>query len=170
VLQRFGRLDALVNNASTFYPTPLGHIDDADWDDLMGINVRAPLLLSQAAAPFLRGTRGCIVNITDIHAERPLAGYMVYSVAKAALAGLTRALALELGPEVRVNAVAPGPVLWPENNAFDEPARRRIVAHTLLKRAGRAEDVAGAVHYLVADAPYVTGQVLAVDGGRTVNL
>lgn len=169
-LDRYGRLDVLVNNASTFYPTPLGRIDALAWDDLIGINVRAPLFLTQAAAPSLRQSGGCVVNITDIHAERPLAGYPVYSVAKAALAGLTRALALELGPEVRVNAVAPGPVLWPENEFFDESARRRIVSHTLLKRAGTAEDVAGAVHYLVAEAPYVTGQILTVDGGRTINL
>ncbi|MFO1362976.1 MAG: pteridine reductase [Burkholderiales bacterium] len=167
---RFGRLDALVNNASSFHPTPLGEIKLSDWDDLVGTNLRAPLLLAQAAAPHLRKSGGCIVNITDIHADRPLKNYLVYSVAKAGLAALTRALARELGPEVRVNGVAPGPVLWPEDGSFDELARQRVISHTLLKRAGEPEDVAAAVHFLVADAPYVTGQIIAVDGGRSVNL
>lgn len=170
VVARFGRLDVLINNASNFYPTPLGDIEVAHWDDLMGINLRAPLFLSQAAAPHLRKHGGCIINIADIHADRPLKNYVVYSVAKAGLVGLTKSLARELGPEVRVNAIAPGPVLWPDNADFDELTRQRIVSHTLLKRAGEAEDVASAVHYLVAEAPYVTGQVLAVDGGRSVNL
>jgi pteridine reductase len=167
---RFGRLDALVNNASSFHPTPLGEIKLSDWDDLMGTNLRAPLLIAQAAAPHLKKSGGCIVNITDIHADRPLKNYVVYSVAKAGLAALTRSLARELGPEVRVNGVAPGPVLWPEDDSFDELARQRVISHTLLKRAGEPEDVAAAVHYLVVDAPYVTGQIIAVDGGRSVNL
>jgi pteridine reductase len=167
---RFGRLDALVNNASSFHPTPLGEIKLSDWDDLMGTNLRAPLLIAQAAAPHLKKTGGCIVNITDIHADRPLKNYVVYSVAKAGLAALTRSLARELGPEVRVNGVAPGPVLWPEDGSFDELARQRVISHTLLKRAGEPEDVAAAVHYLVADAPYVTGQIIAVDGGRSVSI
>jgi pteridine reductase len=167
---RFGRLDALVNNASSFHPTPLGEIKLSDWDDLMGTNLRAPLLIAQAAAPHLKKTGGCIVNITDIHADRPLKNYVVYSVAKAGLAALTRSLARELGPEVRVNGVAPGPVLWPEDDSFDELARQRVISHTLLKRAGEPEDVAAAVHYLVADAPYVTGQIIAVDGGRSVSI
>jgi pteridine reductase len=167
---RFGRLDVLVNNASNFYATPLGDIGPKEWDDLIGINLRAPLFLSQAAAPHLRKASGCIVNITDIHADRPLKQYVVYSVAKAGLVGLTKSLARELGPEVRVNAVAPGPVEWPDNEDFDELTRQRIVSHTLLKRSGEAEDVARAVHYLVAEAGYVTGQVLAVDGGRSINL
>jgi pteridine reductase len=167
---RFGRLDALVNNASSFHPTPLGEIKLSDWDDLMGTNLRAPLLIAQAAAPHLKKSGGCIVNITDIHADRPLKNYVVYSVAKAGLAALTRSLARELGPEVRVNGVAPGPVLWPEDDSFDELARQRVISHTLLKRAGEPEDVAGAVYFLVADAPYVTGQIIAVDGGRSVNL
>jgi pteridine reductase len=167
---RFGRLDVLVNNASSFHPTPLGEIKLSDWDDLMGTNLRAPLLIAQAAAPHLKKSGGCIVNITDIHADRPLKNYVVYSVAKAGLAALTRSLARELGPEVRVNGVAPGPVLWPEDDSFDELARQRVISHTLLKRAGEPGDVAGAVHYLVVDAPYVTGQIIAVDGGRSVNL
>ena len=169
-LARFERLDILVNNASTFSPTPVGEITLASWDDLVGTNLKSPLFLSQAAAPHLKKTHGCIVNITDIHAERPLKNYVVYSIAKAGLAGLTRSLARELGPEVRVNGVAPGPVLWPEDDSFDELARQRVVSHTLLKRAGEPEDIAGAVHYLVADAPYVTGQIIAVDGGRSVSL
>ena len=169
-IARFGRLDALINNASSFFPTPLGSIDAAAWDDLVGSNFKAPLFLTQAAAPHLRASRGAVVNITDIHAERPLAGYPLYCAAKAALLGLTRALAIELAPEVRVNAVAPGPILWPDDSAFDVDARDRIVDHTLLKRAGDPQDVAGAVCFLINDARYVTGQVINVDGGRTAHL
>jgi pteridine reductase len=162
----FGRLDALINNASSFFPTPVGEITMAHWDDLIGTNLRAPLFLSQAAAPALRRTQGSIVNITDIHAERPLKSYVVYTAAKAGLSGLTRSLARELAPEVRVNAVAPGPILWPDDGQFDEVSRQRIVSHTPLKREGTPEDIARAVHFLVVDAPYVTGETLAVDGGR----
>jgi pteridine reductase len=167
-INRFGRLDALVNNASSFFQTPVGDITPSDWDDLIGTNVRAPLFLSQAAATALRKTQGSIVNITDIHAERPLKNYVVYSVAKSALVGLTRSLARELAPEVRVNAVAPGPVIWPEENEFDELARQRIISHTPLRREGLPEDVAKAVHFLLADAPYVTGETINVDGGRHI--
>ncbi|HEY5365121.1 MAG TPA: pteridine reductase [Casimicrobiaceae bacterium] len=167
-VNRFGRLDALVNNASSFFQTTVGDITPSDWDDLIGTNVRAPLFLSQAAAPALRKTQGSIVNITDIHAERPLKNYVVYSVAKSALVGLTRSLARELAPEVRVNAVAPGPVIWPEENEFDELARQRIISHTPLRREGLPEDVAKAVHFLLADASYVTGETIHVDGGRHV--
>jgi pteridine reductase len=167
---RFGRIDALVNNASSFFPTPVGEISSSHWDDLIGTNLRAPLFLSQAAAPHLKKAGGCIVNITDIHAERPLKNYVVYSVAKAGLAGLTRSLARELGPEIRVNGVAPGPILWPEDDSFDEVSRQRIVSHTLLKRAGEPDDLARAVYYFIAEAPYVTGQIIAVDGGRSVNI
>lgn len=169
-LARFERIDALVNNASSFYPTPLGEITLEDWDDLMGSNLRAPLFLSQAAAPHLKKTGGVIVNIADIHAERPLKNYVVYSVAKAGLIGLTRSLARELGPEVRVNAVAPGPILWPEDGSFDAVSRQRVISNTLLKRVGEPDDIARAVYYLIAEAPYVTGHVLTVDGGRSVNL
>ncbi len=169
-LARFERIDALVNNASTFYATPLGEITPEHWDDLMGSNLKAPLFLSQAAAPHLRKTGGVIVNIADIHAERPLKNYVVYSVAKAGLIGLTRSLARELGPEVRVNAVAPGPILWPEDGSFDAVSRQRVISHTLLKRVGEPDDIARAVYYLIAEAPYVTGHVLTVDGGRSVNL
>ena len=170
----FGRLDALVNNASSFYATPLGDINVAAWDDLVGSNFKAPLFLTQAAAPHLKAAHGAVVNITDIHAERPLAGYSLYCAAKAGLLGLTRALAIEMGPEVRVNAVAPGPILWPNDSpfdvAFDETMRDTIVSHTLLKRDGRPEDIARTVRFLLEDAPYVTGQVINVDGGRTAHL
>lgn len=167
-VQTFGRLDALVNNASTFYQTTIGNIGVDDWNNLIGTNLEAPLFLSQAAAPALRKTQGSIVNITDIHAERPLKSYVVYSIAKAGLVGLTRALARELAPDVRVNAVAPGPILWPDEEVFDELARQRIISHTPLRREGSPDDVAKAVQYLLADAPYVTGETLNVDGGRHI--
>jgi len=170
-LARFGRLDALVNNASSFYATPFGGISDRDWDDLVGTNLKVPLFLSQAAAPSLKKAGGSIVNIVDIHAERPLRNFAVYSMAKSGLSGLTRALARELGPEVRVNGVSPGPVQWPDDDSlFDEVTRQRTVSQTLLKRTGDPDDIAGAVLYLITDAPYVTGQIIAVDGGRSINL
>jgi pteridine reductase len=168
-LQRFARLDFLVNNASAFYPTPLGEIEAGHWEELIGSNLRAPLFLAQAAAPQLALAGGAIVNIADIHAERPLKDYLVYSVAKAGLVALTRALALELAPGVRVNAVAPGAIAWPEDGQFAPAERARIVASTPLARTGAAEDVAQAVHFLCG-APFVTGQVLAVDGGRSIFL
>jgi pteridine reductase len=167
----FGRLDGLVNNASSFYSTPFGKIGEREWQDLMGTNLRAPFFLSQAAAPRLAETKGAIVNIVDIHAERPLANFLVYSVAKAGLAGLTRALALELGPGVRVNGVAPGAIMWPDaGKHYDAAERDRILATTPLERIGSPEDVAGAVKYLLFDAPFVTGQIVAVDGGRAIHL
>jgi pteridine reductase len=169
-VQSFGKLDALVNNASSFLQTPVGEITSDDWEDLIGTNLRAPLFLAQAAAPALKKTLGVIVNITDIHAERPLKNYVVYSVAKAGLVGLTRSLARELAPEVRVNAVAPGPILWPDDEAFDELSRQRIISSTPLKREGAPEDIAKAVHFLLADATYVTGETIHVDGGRHVAL
>ena len=162
----FGRLDILVNNASSFFPTPLGRIEERHWDDLVGTNVKAPLFLAQAAARDLKAARGLIVNLVDIHAQRPLREYPVYSIAKAGLVALTRSLARELAPEVRVNAVAPGPVLWPE--PIDPELQREIISRTLLKRAGSPLDVARAVLFFAADAPYVTGQILAVDGGRSL--
>lgn len=168
--EAFGGLDALVNNASSFYPTPLGTIGAADWDDLVGSNFQAPLFLTQAAAPLLTARRGAVVNITDIHAERPLAGYALYCAAKGALLTLTRALAIELAPAVRVNAVAPGPIAWPEDQQFPAAVRQAIIDHTLLKREGSPEDIATAVHYLLVEATYVTGQVLNVDGGRSAHL
>ena len=169
IVQRFARLDVLVNNASTFHATPLGTITPAQWADLMGSNLKAPLFLTQAAAPALRAARGLVVNIADIHGLRPLRHYSVYSTAKAGLIHLTRALARELAPDVRVNAIAPGPVLWPEgDNELGDSRRQKIIANTLLQRAGSPEDVARAVRFFVLDAGYVTGQVLAVDGGRSI--
>lgn len=170
-LQHFARLDAVVNNASSFFPTPLGEISDAQWDDLVGTNLKAPLFLAQAAAGELRRNHGAIVNIVDIHAERPMHGHLLYSVAKTGLSGLTRALAQELAPFVRVNAVAPGVILWPEDAEWqDKERRRKIIAHTLLKREGKPEDIAKVVLFLIQDAPYVTGQIINVDGGRSINL
>ena len=170
-VKQFGKLDALVNNASSFIPTPMGEITEQAWDDLIGSNFKAPLFLSQAAALQLKKQRGCIVNIVDIHAERPLKNYAVYSSAKGGLATLTRSLALELAPEVRVNGISPGPILWPEDGEWaDEAARQRIVSRTLLKRTGEPDDIARTVLFLIADAPYITGQIIAVDGGRSVNL
>ncbi|HVQ62570.1 MAG TPA: pteridine reductase [Burkholderiales bacterium] len=168
-LDSFGRLDVLVNNASTFYPTAVGAIESGHWEELMGSNLRAPLFLSQEAAPHLKKNSGAIVNLSDIHASRPLKGYLVYSVAKAGLVALTQALALELAPEVRVNGVAPGAIAWPEDGQFEPAERARIVAGTPLARLGSPEEIARAVHFL-ATAPFVTGQILAVDGGRSVYL
>jgi len=170
-VKHFGQLDVLINNASSFYPTAVGEIGEKDWHDLLGTNLKAPLFLSQAAAEPLRHSHGCIVNIADIHAERPMKSYLVYSIAKAGLVALTKSLAHELGPEVRVNAVAPGPIMWPEGDtSFDDQERRRIVDHTLLKREGSPDDIALAVLFLVKDAPYITGTILPVDGGRSASL
>jgi pteridine reductase len=171
VVKRFGQLDALVNNASSFYATPLADIDEKQWHDLLGTNLRAPLFLSQAAAAELRRQHGAIVNIVDIHAERPMHGHLLYSVAKAGLVALTKGLAQEMAPQVRVNAVAPGVIIWPEGEAWDDQEqRRKIVAHTLLKREGAPDDIARTVQFLLNDSPYVTGQVISVDGGRSINI
>jgi pteridine reductase len=165
----FGRLDILVNNASSFFPVTLGAIEPSHWEELIGSNLRAPLFIAQEAAPELAKHEGAIVNIVDIHAERPLKGYAVYSIAKAGLAALTRSLAVELAPRVRVNGVAPGAIAWPEDGQFEPAERERVVATTPLGRTGTPEDIAQAVHFL-ACAPYVTGQILAVDGGRSIFL
>lgn len=165
-IARHGHLDILVNNASTFYATPVGTITPANWDDLMGTNVRAPLFLAQAAAPYLKERQGLILNIADVHGLRPLRRFTVYSPAKAALIMLTQSLARELAPDVRVNAIAPGPVEFPEAGLTDE-MKQEIVDRTLLKRRGSPEDVARAALFFASEAPYVTGQVLAVDGGRS---
>ncbi|BCT92415.1 pteridine reductase [Lysobacter helvus] len=162
---RFGRLDALVNNASAFFPTPIGEATPAQWDTLFAANVRAPFFLSQAAAPHLRATRGAIVSLTDIHAERPLRAHALYGMSKAALAYMTRALALELSPEVRVNAIAPGAILWPESGK-DDAMKQAMLERTPLGRTGTPEEVAEAVRWLLQDATYTTGQVLRLDGGR----
>jgi pteridine reductase len=166
-VERFGSLDVLVNNASTFYATKLGEITAKAWDDLMGSNLKAPLFLSQAAAPALRKAQGLILNIVDIHAMRPLRNYTVYCAAKAGLHMLTRSLAKELGPQIRVNGISPGPVLWPEEGG-DEHLRAKIIQRTILQRMGTPEDIANTALFFAAQAPFITGQVLAVDGGRSV--
>ncbi|MEE8289055.1 MAG: pteridine reductase [Nitrosomonadaceae bacterium] len=170
-IKHFGKMDSLINNASSFSPTPMGEITEKLWDELIGSNFKAPLFLSQAAAPYLKKQRGCIVNIVDIHAEWPLKNYVIYSSAKGGLATLTGSLALELAPEIRVNGVSPGSILWPENGEWsDELTRQRIIGKTLLKRIGEPDDIAKTVLFLISDAPYITGQIIVVDGGRSMNL
>ena len=167
VVARFGSLDVLVNNASSFYPTPIGTVTEAQWDDLLGTNLKVPFFAAKAATPFLAERRGAIVNLADIHGRNPVAGYPAYCSAKAGLIMLTRALALELAPEVRVNAVAPGIALWPVGDC-DVGAHERAIRLVPLRRAGSAEEVADAVTWLALDAPYTTGEVIAVDGGRGI--
>ncbi len=162
---RFGRLDALINNASGFYPTPIGTATPAQWDELFASNARAPFFLAQAAAPHLRATRGGIVNLGDIHGETPLANHPIYCMAKAALLMLNKSLAIDLAPEVRVNAIAPGAILWPDHHT-DEHAQAAMLARTPLPRLGTTEEIAAAVAWLLNGASYVTGQTLHVDGGR----
>ncbi|WP_111655779.1 pteridine reductase [Isoalcanivorax indicus] len=164
-LAQWGGVDVLVNNASSFYPTPLERATDDDWDALMHSNVRAPYLLVQALAPSLRKHRGSVVNLVDVYAEKPLADHSLYCMAKAALASMTRSLAREMGPEVRINGVSPGPILWPEGGQDNQ---QDILAATALGRCGSPRDIAGAVAWLALDAPFVTGQILAVDGGRSL--
>jgi len=166
-VRNFGSLDVLVNNASTFYPTKIGEITPKAWDDLMGSNLKAPLFLSQAAAPALKKSGGLIINLVDIHALRPLRDYTVYCCAKAGLHMLTRSLAKELGPEIRVNGISPGPVMWPEHGG-DESARAKIIQRTILQKMGTPEDIARTALFFAASAPFITGQILAVDGGRSV--
>ena len=168
VVEHFGRLDALVNNASTYYATPIGDIAMQDWEALMGSNLRAPLFLAQAAAPHLKASGGSIVNITDIHTERPMPDYVVYNVAKAGLRGLTHALARDLAPAVRVNAVAPGPIAWPDDGQISPVERERILAQVPLRREGGVGQIADAVKYLICDAHFVTGHTINVDGGRSI--
>ena len=163
----FGRLDVVVNNASTFYPTKIGEITPQSFDDLLGTNLKVPMFLAQAAVPDLRKTRGSIINVVDIHALRPLRDYTVYCTAKAGLHMLTRSLAKELGPEIRVNGISPGPVLWPEGQG-DTKQREKIVERTILKRMGEPADIARTALFFAAHAPFITGQILAVDGGRSV--
>jgi pteridine reductase len=165
--EAFGRLDVLVNNASTFYPTPIGTITATQWEDLIGTNLKVPLFLSQAAADALRASRGLIVNMIDIHAQRALPKHPLYSTAKAGLIMLTKSLARELSPEVRVNGIAPGPILWPEGG-MDAKMQAEIIDKTLLKRSGSPDDIVRAVLFFAKDAPFVTGQILAVDGGRSI--
>ena len=162
-----GRLDILVNNASTFYPTPLGDISEDQWDDLIGANLKAPLFLSQAAIPELRSTHGVIINIVDIHSQRPLRNHAVYGASKAGLAMLTRSLAKDLAPDIRVNGVSPGAILWPEDDMSDA-VKKTILEQIPLQRSGDPDDIAGCVLFLARDARYVTGQIIAVDGGRSM--
>ncbi len=168
-LEAFGRVDVLVNNASAFCPTPVDEATQAHWDELMASNLRAPFFLSQACAPHLVQQAGAIVNLVDIHALVPMQRHAIYCQAKAGLVMQTRSLARELAPDVRVNAVAPGAILWPEHDQSPE-AEADILDRIPLKRPGRPEDIAGAVAFLALDAPYITGQVLAVDGGRLLNV
>lgn len=166
MLDAAGRIDIVVNNASTFYPTPLGSITEDHWHDLIDSNLKAPLFLAQAALPALRETRGVIINIVDIHSQRPLRHHLVYGPAKAGLAMLTRSLAKDLGPDIRVNGVSPGAILWPESG-MPEKIQQSIIREIPLKRAGEPADIAATVLFLVRDAPYITGQIIAVDGGRS---
>jgi len=168
-LDAFGRIDVLVNNASAFYPTPVASANRSQWDDLMASNLRAPFFLAQACSAELARREGAIVNMVDIHGLRPLARHSIYSQAKAGLIAQTRSLALELAPDVRVNGVAPGAILWPEGGESPE-AGEEILERVPLRRQGCPRDIAGAVAFLALDAPYVTGQILAVDGGRLLNM
>lgn len=167
-LESFGQLDVVVNNASSFYSTPVGKATEDDWDDLMGSNLKAPFFLAQAAAPALKKSHGCIINIVDIHSERPLKEHPIYCMAKAGLAMMTKSLAKELGPEVRVNGVSPGAILWPENE-MDQLTQQRIISRSFLKRQGSPTDIAQTVLFLTTQAPFITGQIIAVDGGRSLN-
>ncbi|MFM2317985.1 MAG: hypothetical protein RLZZ215_606 [Pseudomonadota bacterium] len=168
LVEQTGRLDVLINNASSFYPTPLGSIQEQQWEDLIGTNLKAPLFLSQAALPYLRQSHGTIINIADVHGLRPLPEFSVYCTAKAGLIMLTQVLARELGPQIRVNGIAPGAILWPER-PMSEEQRTELLAKTALERMGSPEDIARTVLFLVRDASYMTGQVIAVDGGRLLN-
>lgn len=165
---RWGGVDVLINNASAFYPTPMMRTTEQEWDEMLGVHVKAPFFLTQCIADKLKERRGCIVNITDIYTDRPLQGYPAYSVAKAGLAALTKALACELAPQVRCNAVAPGAILWPEYEAYAQ-THREVIARTALKREGSPRDIARAVIFLICDADYITGQTIVADGGRTLS-
>lgn len=165
-VKRFGQLDVLVNNASSFYPTPMGKISEADWHDLTGSNLKAPLFLTQAARAELAKARGLVINMIDIHARRPLADHVVYCSAKAGLQALTLALARDLGPEIRVNGIAPGAILWPEKGT-DEKQQQAVIRRTPLQRAGDPDDIVRTALFLAANAPFITGQIIAVDGGRS---
>lgn len=167
----WGRLDGLINNASVFYPNPTGQTTQEDWDVIMHTNLRAPFFLGQACLPALRETHGCIINLIDIYSERPLADHPIYCASKSGLAMLTRSWARDLAPEVRVNGVSPGAILWPEGEgAIDRSYQQAILDKTPLKKTGNQDDIAGAVTYLMCDAPFITGQILTVDGGRSLNM
>ena len=163
----FGSIDVLINNASSFFPTHINEVNEDIWEDLVGVNFKAPFFLTQAAAAHLRVARGCIINVVDIHADRPLKDYSVYCVAKAGLAMLTKSMARELAPEIRVNGIAPGAIMWPEVQHY-ENVHQEIIAHTALKREGSPKDVSNAALFLINNADYITGQIIVVDGGRTL--
>ncbi|MDF2177602.1 pteridine reductase [Aliiglaciecola sp. CAU 1673] len=163
----FGRLDGLINNASSFYPTPMGQIRLEDWQQLVGSNLQAPLFLSQYLVPYLRAQGGVIINMVDIHAEKPLYEHSVYCLAKAGLVSLTYSMAVELAPEIRVNGIAPGAILWPEH-ALESGEKQQVINQIPLKHLGSEQDIAQAVAFLL-DAPYITGQILKVDGGRSLH-
>jgi pteridine reductase len=167
--QYWDRLDVLINNASSFYPTPIGSITPDDWNNLINSNMKAPLFLAQAAAPYLKQTQGNIINMIDVHAKRPMKDHPVYCAAKAGLAMLTMSLAKDLGPDIRVNGVAPGAILWPDND-ISEHTKKIILERTSLKRAGEPIDIAKTILFLARDADYITGQIIAVDGGRSLNI
>jgi len=169
VITTWGQLDVLINNASSFYPSPIGKATETHWNDLIGTNLKAPFFLAQAAAPYLIKQQGCIINMLDIQATSPLPSYPIYSIAKSGLLMLTKALAKDLGPNVRVNGVAPGVVLWPDDETeFDKSIQEKIIARTALKRAGTPQDIAKTIDFLIQQANYITGQVIAVDGGRSL--
>ena len=166
----YGQLNFLINNASSYYPTKINDINEANWNELTGTNLKASLFLSKAASPFLKKSNGSIINITDAHITNPKKNYIIYSIAKSGLAALTKSLAQELGPEIRVNAVAPGPVLWPDKSIeFDETYRKKVISQTMLKKVGDADDIAKAVEFLLLNAPFITSHILNVDGGRSFN-
>lgn len=170
ICNKWGRLDALINSASSFYSTPLDEASEEQWDDLMGSNLKAPFFLAQAFAQSLRESRGCIINIADVHADRPLKHHAIYCAAKAGNIMLTKALARDLAPAVRVNGVAPGAIMWPESESeLNANQQAEILARIPLETAGEPADIARTVRFLVCDAPYITGQILSVDGGRSVN-
>lgn len=168
-VRAFNRIDVLLNNASTFYPTPIDEATEKQWDDLVGTNLKAPFFLAQAAAPHLRKTEGCVINMADIHGDRPLKNHPIYSIAKAGTVMLTKTLARDLGPEIRVNGIAPGAIMWPESE-LDEMAKQRIISRTPLKSSGDPHDISRTVLFLIKDAPFVTGHVIPVCGGRSVVL
>ncbi len=170
IISKAGRLDILINNASSFYPTKIGESTEQQWDDLMGSNVKAPFFLSQAVAVELQKHQGCIINMADVYGERPLSNHSIYSAAKAALIMLTKSLAKELGPNVRVNSISPGAILWPEHETENEDKQQLLLDKTCLKREGSPEDIAKAILFLVRDASYITGHNMPVDGGRSVNI
>ncbi len=168
IIKQTGQLDVLINNASTFYPTPIENITLDDWDNLVGTNLKAPLFLCKHAAPYLKESKGCIVNMIDIHAKKPLKNHPIYGPAKSGLAMLTRSLARDLAPDVRVNGIAPGMILWPENEPSDE-IKQTVIDQIPLKRSGDPEDIANAALFLITQANYMTGQIISVDGGRGIN-